>query len=99
MRLEIRRKPLAAEDVLDIWEHIASDSLRTADKVVDRFEEIFAMLSSHPDMGRARPELGDGLKSFPDGRFVIFYRHNPRILDIVRVVAAAQKLSPDLFET
>jgi toxin ParE1/3/4 len=67
--------------------------------VVDRFEDIFVMLASHPEMGLARPELGEGLKSFPEGRFVIFYRHNQRILDIVRVVAAARKLSPDLFET
>ncbi len=98
MRLEIRRKPRAAEDVLGIWEYIAADSLRSADKVVDRFEEVFAMLASYPKMGLARPELGKGLKSFPEGRFVIFYRHNPQVLDIVRVVAAARKLSPDLFE-
>jgi plasmid stabilization system protein ParE len=99
MRLEVRRKPRAAEDVLDIWAYIAADSLRSADKVVNRFEETFVMLASYPEMGLDRPELGEGLKSFPDGRFVMFYRHNPRVLDIVRVVVAARKLSPDFFET
>ena len=98
MRLEIRRKPQASEDVLEIWRYIAVHSLRSADGVVNRFEEIFRILAEYPDMGLDRPELGQGLKSFPDGRFIIFYRHNSRILDVVRVVAAARKVSADFFE-
>ncbi|WP_421758752.1 type II toxin-antitoxin system RelE/ParE family toxin [Devosia sp.] len=99
MRLEIRRKPRASEDILEIWSYIAIESLRSADRVADRFEDVFNILAGYPEMGLARPELGEGLKSFPDGRYIIFYRHSSHILDIVRVVAAARKLSPDFFET
>lgn len=98
MPLEIRRRPQASEDVLEIWSYIAVESLSSADRVADRFEDVFHILAGYPDMGLARPELGEGLKSFPDGRYIIFYRHTPHILDIVRVVAAARKLSPDFFE-
>jgi toxin ParE1/3/4 len=99
MPLEIRRRPRASEDILDIWGYIASESLLAADRVTDRFEEVFRVLADYPDMGLDRPELGSGLKSFPDGRYMIFYRHTSRILDVVRVVAAARKLNPDFFET
>lgn len=99
MPLRIVRKPLAADDVFEIWAYIALDSLRAADRTVDDFDEHFRILSIHPNLGVERPELGGGLRSFPVGRFVIFYRHDRTTLDIVRVLGAARKLSNDLFET
>jgi toxin ParE1/3/4 len=98
MPLEIRRNPKARADVLDIWNYIAPDSLRSADRVIDRFSEVFALLAAYPEIGTEHPELGGGIRSFPDGRFVIYFRRTGEVLEIVRVVAAARKVSPDLFE-
>lgn len=97
MPLEIVLTPRAREDVLEIWEYVARDGVRTADALVERFEKVFRALSASPDIGIARPDLFAGLRSFPEGRFLIFYRHDQRTIDIVRVVAAARRITPVLF--
>jgi len=43
-------------------------------------------------MGRLRDELADGLRSFPVGRYVIFYRPIPKGIEIVRVLHGARDL-------
>lgn len=69
----VSRRPLAAADLLDIWDHIAEDSLDEADRWVDRLEEKLDLLATQPLMGRSREELAPGLRSFPFRRYVIFY--------------------------
>lgn len=97
MPLEIVRTPQAREDVLGIWEYVAKDSVRSADALVERFEMVFRVLSTSPDIGVARSDLLDGLRSFPEGRFLVFYRQVGNTLDIVRVVSAARQITPVLF--
>jgi len=97
MPLRIIRTPQAREDILNIWEYVANDSVRSADALVERFESVFQSLSMSPDIGIARSDLLDGLRSFPEGRFLIFYRRVGDNLDIVRVVAAARRITPVLF--
>ena len=53
----VTRRPLAEADVLQIWDHIADDSITAADRWVDRLDEEFLLLASQPMMGRARDEL------------------------------------------
>jgi toxin ParE1/3/4 len=43
----------------------------------------FAWLAEHPGFGRRRPELGPGMRSFPQGSHVIFYLVHARGIDIV----------------
>lgn len=65
---KVTRRPLAAADILDIWDHIAEDSLDQADRWVDKLDEKFRILATQPLMGRAREELAVDLRSFPFGR-------------------------------
>jgi toxin ParE1/3/4 len=37
-------------------------------------EEKFGLLSEFPGLGPSREELGHGVRSFPVGSYVIFYR-------------------------
>lgn len=48
-------------------------------------------------MGRLRGELATGLRSFPVGRYVIFYRALSNGIEIVRVLHGARDLSADGF--
>jgi toxin ParE1/3/4 len=48
-------------------------------------------------MGRERPELLADLRSFPVGRYVIFYLPRPHGIEVVRVLHGARDLKP-LFE-
>jgi len=43
--------------LIEIWNFIAADSERAADKLLDRIEEILRMLGDNPKAGRVRPEL------------------------------------------
>lgn len=47
----VTRRPLAAADILDIWDQIAEDSLDEADRWVDRLDEKFGILATQPLMG------------------------------------------------
>ncbi|MCU0918810.1 MAG: type II toxin-antitoxin system RelE/ParE family toxin [Burkholderiaceae bacterium] len=86
----VTRRPLAAADILDIWDHIAEDSLDQADRWVDKLDEKFGILATQPLMGRARKELAADLRSFPFGRYVIFYEPVQDGIDVVRVLHSAR---------
>lgn len=51
---QVARRPLAAADILEIWDYIAEDSLDEADLWVDRLDEKLGLLATQPLMGRAR---------------------------------------------
>ena len=74
----VTRRPLAAADILDIWDHIAEDSLDQADRWVDKLDAKFELIATQPLMGRARDELAANRRSFPFGRYVIFYTADRR---------------------
>lgn len=86
----VTRRPLAAADILDIWDYIAEDSIEQADRWVDRLDEKLGLLATQPLMGRARGELAADVRSFPFGRYVIFYEPIPGGIDVVRVLHSAR---------
>ena len=45
-----------------------------------------------PGMGRARPEFGTGVRSFPVSPFLIFYRESETGVDIIRVLSGRRDL-------
>jgi len=97
----VQRRPLAADDIAEIWDHIADDSLRAADRWIDQLDEQFRMLSTQPLMGRSRDELSPGLRSFPFGRYVIFYEPIADIadgIDVVRLLHSAREVDAQFGE-
>ena len=92
-------RPKAISDLADIWAYIAEDSPRQADAFAARVNHDFRLLARQPNLGRERPELLEGLRSMPVGRYVIFYipRVRPRGIEVVRVLHGARDLKP-LFE-
>jgi toxin ParE1/3/4 len=73
-----------------MWDHIAGDSLRAADRWVDELDKQLQLLATQPLMGRARDELSPGLRSLPFGRYVIFYLPLHGGVDVVRLLHAAR---------
>lgn len=86
----ITRRPLAAADVLEIWNYIAEDSIEQADRWVDRLDEKLGLIAGQPLMGRARSELAVDIRSFPFGRYVVFYVPIENGIDVVRVLHSAR---------
>jgi len=65
---------LAEFDLEDIWSYIAEDNIRAADSLYRRIHAKFHLLSETPDIGRLRPEIGEDIRSFPVGNYVVFYK-------------------------
>ncbi|MHB1198224.1 MAG: type II toxin-antitoxin system RelE/ParE family toxin [Polaromonas sp.] len=82
----VLRRPQAQGDIDDIWNYIANDNITAADNWVDKLDEQFKLLALQPLMGRARDELAASIRSFPIGRYVIFYLPLANGIDVVRVL-------------
>ncbi|UOD51316.1 type II toxin-antitoxin system RelE/ParE family toxin [Orrella daihaiensis] len=82
-------RPLAGVDVTDIWNFIAEQSIAQADAWIDHLEDRLQLLATQPLMGRAREDLYENLRSYPFGRYVIFYVPLNDGVDVVRVIHSA----------
>lgn len=91
---DIDRRPAAETDLIEIWLHIARDDEGAADRVLDRIEQTLRMLAARPLLGRARSDLAPGLRSFPIGSRIAFYRPTERGIDLVRVLGGAMDIQP-----
>jgi toxin ParE1/3/4 len=90
VRLTVR----AREDLLDNWLRIAShNSEAVADRVSDRIEQTCRLLSDHPGLGRARPEIQPEARSIVIERWLALYRITEDGAQIVRIVDGARDLS------
>jgi toxin ParE1/3/4 len=90
--MRIRRLPQAIRDVDEIWEWIAAEDMRAADRLGDRIADATDRLTDYPESGTPHPELGPGIRSLVVGRYVVLYRVGPDSVDIVRVVHGAREL-------
>ena len=97
MPLRVIRKPQALADVIEIYHYIAERSPKGAVTTLRKIDAAVQMLANNPDAGRSRTELAPRLRSFPAGRFMIFYVHGAAQLDIVRILHTARDLKPDMF--
>lgn len=88
----VTRRTLALADILEIWDYIAEDSMLEADRWVDRLDSKFLLWATQPLMGRDRDELVTGMRSFPWGRYVIFYLPLPDGIDVVRVLHGSRDI-------
>ncbi len=87
----------ARADYRDIFEYVAEQSWQNAESLLRRFDSRLLILASHHLMGRLRPELGQNLRSFPDGNYVIFYRPIDDGIELIRVLHSARDISPEYF--
>lgn len=80
----------ARQDLEDIWDYLALESIDSADRMLDELFELCERLSEMPRMGRIREELLPGLRSFPVRRYMVYYRIHNQILEVVRVLHSRQ---------
>lgn len=87
MRYSLRVSVQAKQDLRDLWRGIAEFSgLTKADRQLVQIEKKFQLLTQFPRSGPSREELRPGLRSYPAGNFVIFYRVGETYVEIVRVL-------------
>ena len=96
----VDKLPTARSDLIDIWQYIADDSPEDADRFLDTLEEKMSLLGDNPEMGKRREELAEGLRGFPVGNYMIYYRpHGEKEgIVVVRVLNATQNITESRFE-
>jgi antitoxin ParD1/3/4/toxin ParE1/3/4 len=83
--------PRAEQDIGDIWDYIAVDSIDAADRVLTGLEKAILRLAKTPGIGHLREDLADRRHRFLlVYSYLIVYRFETKPLQIVRVLHAAR---------
>lgn len=91
---QVIKSPEAQADLAEIWLYIAiaQDNQAAADEVLENINRKLLLLSDSPFIGRLREELAPALRSFPTGRYVLFYRPISNGIELVRVFHGARDI-------
>jgi toxin ParE1/3/4 len=78
----------AERDLDEAWDYLAraTGHRLAGDRLFDEMARTFDLLAVHPEMGRVRSELQEGVRSFALRRYTIFYRIRRKEVDVLRVL-------------
>ena len=83
----------AQTDLLEAWLFIAEENQTAADRTLDAIERQAQALSSQPLIGRARPELAEGVRSWPTSTpYILYYLADNDSVTILRVLHHARDI-------
>jgi antitoxin ParD1/3/4/toxin ParE1/3/4 len=86
-------------DLGEIWERIAYDSIILANRIEDEFYELFASLGRMPGQGHTRKDLTHRpVLFFPLYSFLVVYQPDVRPVRIVAVLRGRRNLKRILKE-
>ncbi|MEA5489822.1 MULTISPECIES: type II toxin-antitoxin system RelE/ParE family toxin [Pseudanabaena] len=85
--------PLASRDLDDIFDYFAEFSVDAGERFVDDFNKKCRNLVAFPSIGRAYTEIDTSLRGIPLSGYIIFYRVNENLIEIVRVVSGHRDLA------
>jgi toxin ParE1/3/4 len=71
---------------------VARQRPATADEVLRRIDRQCRSIADNPAMGRERPDVRAGIRSFPVDRWLVLYRVDPEAVVISRVVDGARDI-------
>ena len=94
----LRVLPFVNEDLDQIWVEIAQNDIDVADRFIDRLTEKITGLSTFPQRGAPRPELGKGMPFLVEGHYLIVYRIVKDVVEIVKVVHGARDFDALTFD-
>jgi antitoxin ParD1/3/4/toxin ParE1/3/4 len=78
-------------DLDEIWEYIALDNIRAADRWIGRLFDAFDTLAQNPGMGHKREDLtAYPILFWPVGAYLILYRVQSERVEIVAVTQGAR---------
>ena len=99
MKPRIIRSRSAKDYLVEIWKFIAKDSEYYAERFIRFVDERLCHPAAHPLIGRPRPELAPGLRSFLIRHHTVFYRPVADGIEIARILHASRDIKPALFES
>lgn len=89
----VRFTQQAKADLLAINRFIAQDNLDAARRLLANIRQQCDRLAEFPNMGRLWEELNPPLRSFPVGKYLIFYRLGSKGgIEVITVVSGYQDI-------
>jgi plasmid stabilization system protein ParE len=83
----------AALDLDEIWEFIAQDNIRAADRWIEKLFDAFDTLARNPGIGHKRKDLtAYPILFWPVGAYLILYRVQNERVEIVAVTQGARDI-------
>jgi len=76
------------DEIFLYWSERAS--LKVADRLIDNIADRFWLLGEHPDAGKRADDIAAGVKCFPAGKYLIYYRKTRRGIDIIHIFHGAR---------
>ncbi len=85
---------LARADLKKIGDYIATESFSrsVARRFVDSVKYRCRTYAGQPMSAEARPELGEDIRCFPVGNYIVFYRPRKHGIDVLRVLHGRREL-------
>ena len=93
----VLRTRASRSDYDEIWSYLAVRDLAAADRLIDHFDATVESIAATPRMGRKVEELAPGLRSFPVGHYLIFYRPLEDGIQLIRLLHGARDITPEFF--
>ena len=82
----VRWGPRARGELLAIYVEIGRHSPGAAERWLDRIEQVATLLADTPLIGVARDDLRPGLRSFPVGTHLLFFKPSSDGVVVARVI-------------
>jgi toxin ParE1/3/4 len=84
------RSARAETDLIEIWTSIAGDDPSAADRLLDRIEQVCALLATHPHAGKQRDDLAPRLRFYPLRNHLVFYVPRDDGIAVARILHGAR---------
>ena len=94
---QIRFSAEANRDIEEISNYLFDLNPTAAYRLLDALDETCQHLAEHPQIGRTRADLGEDLRSFPVGNYLVFYVAAADGIAVARVVYGGRNL-PKVFQ-
>lgn len=88
----IRLRPRAAADLEETGDYIASDNPAAAAQLISDVVQCCELLAQSPLLGRDRGALRPDIRSFPVGRYIVFYRPVADGIEVIRILHGARDI-------
>lgn len=84
-------------DIEEIANYIFDLNPVAAHRFLDDLDEVFDLLADFPLIGRLRPDLGEGVRSYPVANYLVFYVPTGEDIEVARVIYGGRDL-PKVFK-
>jgi toxin ParE1/3/4 len=85
---ELRISNEAERDLDQIWQYLwrESGSSDVANGFIDKLTARIGALEHSPKAGRQRDSMEAGLRAFPIGNYIVYYREDDQFVTVSRVI-------------